>query len=182
MMRFVSYFERLSRTTLIAVVCLIVVAVAVLDYITGFDISFSFFYLGAIALATWCIGSRFALFISILSVALQCGGDLLAGARGHSFFVSGWNAILALAFYTVTVRMLAALRSFQVQLEARVEERTQELTMEMQKRQKLENEILAVSDREQQRIGHDIHDSLCQHLTAAAIAGEVLREKLRSRG
>src|SRR5207247_10350984 len=32
----------------------------------------------------------------------------------------------------------------------------------------LEGEILAISDREQRRIGQDLHDSLCQHLTAIA--------------
>ena len=32
----------------------------------------------------------------------------------------------------------------------------------------LEGEILAISDREQRRLGQDLHDSLCQHLTAVA--------------
>src|SRR5437868_11115393 len=32
----------------------------------------------------------------------------------------------------------------------------------------LEGEILAISDRERRRIGQDLHDSLCQHLTAIA--------------
>jgi PAS domain S-box-containing protein len=32
----------------------------------------------------------------------------------------------------------------------------------------LEGEILGISDREQRRLGQDLHDSLCQHLTAVA--------------
>ena len=32
----------------------------------------------------------------------------------------------------------------------------------------LEGEILAISDREQRRLGQELHDSLCQHLTAIA--------------
>ena len=43
---------------------------------------------------------------------------------------------------------------------------------------RLEEEILSISEREQQRIGHDLHDSLCQHLTGMALAGEVLSEQL----
>jgi signal transduction histidine kinase len=35
----------------------------------------------------------------------------------------------------------------------------------MAERERLEGEILKVSEREQRRIGHDLHDSLCQHLT-----------------
>jgi len=46
----------------------------------------------------------------------------------------------------------------------------------------LEKELLAVSEREQRRIGHDLHDSLCQHLTGTALAGQVLGEKLEARG
>jgi signal transduction histidine kinase len=39
-------------------------------------------------------------------------------------------------------------------------------------------ELLAISERERRLIGHDLHDSLCQHLTATALAGQVLGEKL----
>jgi signal transduction histidine kinase len=46
---------------------------------------------------------------------------------------------------------------------------------------RLEREILHISAREQRRIGHDLHDSLCQHLTATALAGQVLAEKLQAR-
>jgi signal transduction histidine kinase len=35
-----------------------------------------------------------------------------------------------------------------------------------------------VSEREQRRIGEDLHDGLCQHLAGTAIAGQVLRQKL----
>jgi signal transduction histidine kinase len=51
----------------------------------------------------------------------------------------------------------------------------------MTKRQELEKELLAVGERERQRIGQDLHDSLCQHLTGTALAGQVLGEKLAER-
>jgi signal transduction histidine kinase len=51
----------------------------------------------------------------------------------------------------------------------------------MAERQRLEEEILKVSDREQRRIGHDLHDNLCQHLTATALAGQVLGERLAAK-
>lgn len=40
---------------------------------------------------------------------------------------------------------------------------------------------MEVSEREQRRIGYDLHDGLCQHLTATAMAGRVLNEKLAAR-
>ena len=51
----------------------------------------------------------------------------------------------------------------------------------MAERQRLEEEILKVSEREQRRIGHDLHDNLCQHLTATALAGQVLGERLAAK-
>lgn len=38
--------------------------------------------------------------------------------------------------------------------------------------------MLVVSEREQRRIGQDLHDGLCQHLTATALASQVLAEQL----
>jgi len=73
---------------------------------------------------------------------------------------------------------LAKLRALYGELEARVQQRTAALTDEMADRQRLERELLDVSEREQRRIGHDLHDSLGQHLTGAALAVQVLEEKL----
>jgi signal transduction histidine kinase len=42
----------------------------------------------------------------------------------------------------------------------------------------MEKQITDISDREQRRIGQDLHDSLCQHLVSVAFAAELLRENL----
>jgi PAS domain S-box-containing protein len=43
----------------------------------------------------------------------------------------------------------------------------------------LEGEILAISDREQRRLGQELHDSLCQHLTAIAFMARSVALRLR---
>jgi PAS domain S-box-containing protein len=43
----------------------------------------------------------------------------------------------------------------------------------------LEGEILAISDREQRRLGQDLHDSLCQHLTAIAFMARSVALRLK---
>lgn len=45
-------------------------------------------------------------------------------------------------------------------------------------RKRLEREILEISDREQRRIGHDLHDGLCQHLAGIEMMSQVLEQKL----
>jgi two-component system CheB/CheR fusion protein len=48
-------------------------------------------------------------------------------------------------------------------------------------RKRLEKEILETSDREQRRIGQDLHDGLCQQLAGIELMSEVLAQKLTSK-
>jgi len=72
-------------------------------------------------------------------------------------------------------------------LEERVRDRTRELRAankelkdEIERRKGLEGEILAVSDREQQRLGQELHDGLCQHLTAVAFMARSVALRLKN--
>ena len=72
-------------------------------------------------------------------------------------------------------------------LEYRVRDRTAELSAankqlknEIRRRKGLEGQILAVSDREQQRLGQELHDGLCQHLTAVAFMARSVATRLRN--
>jgi signal transduction histidine kinase len=48
-------------------------------------------------------------------------------------------------------------------------------------RRKLERQIAEASDREQRRLGEDLHDGLCQHLVSTAFAARGLAAKLADR-
>jgi len=103
MMRFVKQLEQRSRAVFITAALLIVAAIGFVDYLTGFETSFSIFYLMAIGLAAWFLGRGHAIFISVLSVAVSLGGDLARGAHFSSPLVPTWNAIILIAFYLVVV-------------------------------------------------------------------------------
>jgi signal transduction histidine kinase len=152
--------------------------VGIVDYVTGFEMFFSVFYLFGVGFATWFVGRGFGYFLSVLSVAIWILGDLAAGAHYSNSFIPIWNAAILVSFYCIVVWLLASLRSLQKELENRVQKRTLALTQEMAERERLEKEILEVSEREQRRIGQDLHDSLCQQLTGATLAGQVLEGKL----
>jgi PAS domain S-box-containing protein len=47
-------------------------------------------------------------------------------------------------------------------------------------RKNLEREMLQVSEREQHRIGQDIHDDLCQQLAAIACLAQVVQQRLKT--
>jgi PAS domain S-box-containing protein len=53
--------------------------------------------------------------------------------------------------------------------------------IDVTERKRLENTILDISNREQRRIGQDLHDGLGQHLTGIAFMSKVLEQKLEER-
>ena len=72
-------------------------------------------------------------------------------------------------------------------LEHRVRERTAELSAanrqlenEISWRKGVEGQILEISDREQQRLGQELHDGLCQHLTAVAFMARSVALRLKN--
>src|ERR1039458_497073 len=181
MVRWLQILERRSKPFLMVAGLAVLVVIGIIDYFTGFEMLFSVFYLLEVGLAAWFLGKGFGLVMSVLSVLVWIGGDLAAGARYANPFVPVWNALILMVFYFIVVWLLTSLRALHRDLEARVLQRTEALTREMAQRQRLEEEILRVSEREQRRIGHELHDSLCQHLTGTALAGQVLGERLAAK-
>jgi len=155
--------------------------VALVDYLTGYEISCTVFYLLAIGMGTWRIGARYGISLCAASAVCTTVANVLTGERYTNHFAPYWDAAIVFCFYFIVVWLLRSLRMNQDQLEERVRERTANLTAELAERKRLEREILVISEREQSRIGRDIHDSLCQHLTGTALAEQYLVEKLASR-
>ena len=174
--------KALPRVLVVALTFVILVAVGLADFLTGYEISFSVFYLVAISMALWLVGRGFAILISALSIASWILGDLAAGAQYSNSFVLVWNAVITLTSYIIVVGLLSWLKSSQETLEKRVSEKTAALRDEMTERERLEKEILAISEREQRRIGYDLHDNLCQHLTGTAIAAVIVEQDLAEMG
>ena len=164
------------------IACLVILGiVGTTDYYAGYEYSFSIFYLIAIIFGFWLVGLYFALSLAVVSSMVAIIGDIAAGARYSSDFVTIWILIVRLTFYFIIIWLLSRLRAMQDALEAKVMERTAALTAEMAQREILERDLLAVSEKEQHRLGHELHDSLCQHLTGTALAGQVLVRKMSAR-
>src|SRR6185295_5977490 len=167
----------LWRLGLVATCTLLALLVGYLDYLTGYEQSLLLFYLVSIAIATWFGGLGLGLTFSVFSVLVWVASDVFAGIGSVGF----WNLSMALSAYVVFTFLLAKLRSLLDDLEYRVRERTQALHREMTERQRLDREIAAVADRERWRLGQELHDGLCQHLTGNALTAQSLLDKLEHR-
>jgi signal transduction histidine kinase len=170
------YFILLRKA--LAVVCLLLVGiVGYIDYLTGYERSLLLFYLLPIFLAAWFGSFVLGLAIAVVSVIVWILSDLAAGIPALGF----WNLGTAFVSYALFAGMLSKLRMLVRELDRRVHERTVALQREVAERQRLDQEIARVADRERRRLGQDLHDSLGQHLTGTALAAQVLKEKLAAK-
>jgi signal transduction histidine kinase len=167
----------------IEMACLIAIfLIAYVDYLSGTQITLSVIYAVPISVAALFVGGWSAIILSVLSVILWIAGDFAAGLHVSAFYIPVINGLLRLLFYAFIVFVLTRLRRLQAGLEIRVQERARALARETAERERLEHEMLEISEREQRRIGQDLHDGLCQHLTGTALAGHVLAEKPGTKG
>jgi signal transduction histidine kinase len=167
----------LSRKALVVVCLLLVGVVGYIDYLTGYERSLLLFYLLPISLAAWFGSLVLGLAIATVSVIVWLLSDLAAGIPAVGF----WNAGMAFFSYALFAGVLSKLRTLVLELDRRVHERTEALQREVAERQRLDQEIARIADRERRRLGQDLHDSLGQHLTGTALAAQVLKEKLSVR-
>src|SRR5215471_3954948 len=174
------YLESLPRPVILVLLAVVNLLIGVVDYLTGTDATFSALYLFPICTAAWFTGLYPAYGFAILSSILWVSGDILAGAYYSSAWVPLWNVASRFAIFVIGAHLIVALRKAHYELEARAEERAAKLTSEIEARERVERELLNISEREQRRLGHDIHDSLCQHLTGTALAGQALVQNLKS--
>src|ERR1041385_910865 len=131
MIKVLEALERRSRWSLVLAGLAVLVLIGIIDYLTGFEMLFSVFYLLEVGLAAWFVGKGFGIVMSILSVLVWIGGDVPAGAHYSRPFVPIWNAAILVIVYSTVVWILTSLRRLQTELESKVQQRTVALTQEM---------------------------------------------------
>ena len=118
--------------------------------------------------------------------------DVVVGQTLEQFFQTANPQFPALAAHeqalrgkTVRFEQPLAGRHYESQVEPLYNEQHEIIgcigvALDVTDRIRAEEQLLAISDREQHRLGQDLHDGLCQHLTGTAFAAKVLEEQLRA--
>ena len=83
--------------------------VGTIDYLTGYELSFSIFYLGPIVLVTW-YAPRAGFFFCGVSAVTWLLADYADGHNYSSRLIPLWNATVRLGFFLVTSLLLAELK------------------------------------------------------------------------
>ena len=111
----------------------------------------------------WHTESRFRAPKLLLEHGIRSSVNVKIQRRSQAFGLLGAFSKTPRRFSDYEVRFLTSLANV--------------LAMAVERRD-LENELVAISTREQLRIGHDIHDGLCQQLAGIQFTAELVAKKL----
>ena len=152
--------------------------VGVLDYTIGTSANLIPLYLVPMAIAAWFLGLPFSYVIASLSTVFWMAADVRSVAH-PDFATFTWNLLSRFVILVAVSHLVDVVRRLHRNVETLANVRSAQLVAEIEARERLEQQLVHISEREQRRVGHDIHDSLCQHLTGTALAGQVLVQNLR---
>ena len=172
-MSFAEYCRSQSRSSLLALAIVGVLVVGFFDYITGYEISFFLFYGGPILFCVWFADRNSTILMVLLSAIVWWWADWKDGHPYFASWVQIWETIVRLIFFSFVAIGGSAIKSRRDSMEAWV--------ANMRRVRELERDIVAASEREQQRIGIDLHDGLCQYLAGLTCMTGSLRDDLSER-
>ena len=153
---------------------LLLFAIGWLDLATEHQVSLVLFYSAPIILAVWLCDNKSAFIIAGLAGLLWSWADIALGHLYSSATVQAWEIAIRFAFFFLVALAGIATKERHQSSSARIR------LLEHSRR--LEQQIIEVSEYEQQRIGRDLHDGLCQFLAAIACAATSLKIDLEQRG
>ncbi len=87
--------------------------IGAVDYLTGFEVSFSLFYLIPIALITWFTTPKLGMMFAVASAIVWLIADILSGAVYSHQFIYLWNSAIRLGFFALTVFSLDLIKTLE---------------------------------------------------------------------
>ena len=106
-----DYLERQSKLFFITIGLILVILVGIVDYVTGYEITFSIFYLIPVAMVSWYAGRRYGILISFASAISWFLADITAGHTYSQPLITYWNTSVSLGFFLVVTFILSQLRA-----------------------------------------------------------------------
>jgi len=107
MEKFLTFLEKQTRNRLMAAALIWVIVLSIADYLTGQDITLSFFYIIPIALVAWSMGRKEGIFLSVTSALTWAVVNEVFGKNAASLFIAYWNAAAHLGFFLLFTYLLS---------------------------------------------------------------------------
>jgi diguanylate cyclase (GGDEF)-like protein len=104
-------FEKQSISFRIFVGFALIGLIGIVDYITGYELAFSLFYLLPISLITWCINRQLGIAASFASVFVWFSADIATDHPYSHPLIPIWNSLIRLSFFLIITFLLSSIRN-----------------------------------------------------------------------
>ena len=118
-----------------------VLAVAIVDYLTGLEISVTLLYLVPVCWCAWHAGRGAGLFVAAVSAVAWLGAMMLEPGPADHPWVVVWNTLTLGGIFAVVAVLLATLGQTKANLEATVAKRSAKLREEVIERRRAEEQL-----------------------------------------
>ena len=166
-----SAFMHQPRSWVLAEMIVALIIIGVLDLITGYQFRLLPLYAGPIFVVAWFVGKKYGILTALLSALVWLCATWLNGDPDLRSWVAVWEICRHFGFFLIVAWTGSALRTKSDSAAARI--------ALLEHSQRLEREVVNISETEQRRIGQDLHDGLCQYLAALTCSATSLRDDLR---
>jgi diguanylate cyclase (GGDEF)-like protein len=109
-LNFFDSLEKLNKLFIIAIGFVLIFTVGIVDFLTGYEIVFSLFYLIPISLITWLTSRRFGMVMSLLSAIVWLISDVAAENPYSHPVIYVWNTIMGFGFFIIVTLLLSTLK------------------------------------------------------------------------
>ena len=169
-MSFTNRFAQQGRALISTELSILILLIGVVDFNTGYEVSMSIFYGIPILVCAWFCTKKDAILIALFAGLVWWWADVQAGHPYLNNWQEGWETCVRLAYFIFIAIGGSSLSEQRDVAAGRI--------ALLEHSQRLEREIIGISEREQRRIGQDLHDGICQHLAALGCAAAALRGDL----
>lgn len=109
-MNFLASLEKRSKLFWTIVGIVLIGGIGILDFLTGYELAFSLFYLLPVSLVAWLTSQRLGILTSLASASVWLIADVAAGNFYSNPFIIAWNTFIRLSFFVITVLLLSILK------------------------------------------------------------------------
>lgn len=147
-----------------------ILVIGVIDTATGFKIRLLPFYAGPVFAVAWYCGRKAGLIAGALAGLTSLISDWISADPDLLGYIAIWEITRHMISCMAVAVIGSLLRTKSDMIAARI--------ALLEHSQRLEREIVEISEEQQRRIGRDLHDGLCQSLAAMACSARSLRDDL----
>lgn len=169
--RLEAWLQTKSKLSIYLIILSVGLFVGWIDWLTTYEINFALVYAMLVILAAWVGGRNVGLSIAFTNVVISSVANWESQPYKSTFgyALSNFNRI---SFWSLMAIGASIIRKRQ--------DADAERIQILEEMRQLELEIVSVSEHEQQRIGQDLHDGLCQQLAAIGCAARALADDLQA--